>query len=41
MISYCRLEKDNKQYGSQERERERERERESENSENILYKYSD
>lgn len=39
MISYCRLEKDNKQYGSQERERERERE--SENSENILYKYSD
>ena len=39
MISYCRLEKDNKQYGSQERERERERE--SENSENILYKYID
>ena len=39
MISCCRLEKDNKQYGSQERERERERE--SENSENILYKYID
>lgn len=39
MISYCRLEKDNKQYGSQERERERERE--SENLENILYKYID